>query len=122
MSFSHTTGIVNSHQDIVRVVGIESSLLAALPTELLLRILDFMGPDEMSGLACACRHVLLLVNQKLDKPEGRQLYPLEFYTSRTCAFIANRRANLERLIAENGTTSGCHALGAFLDDENDSDL
>lgn len=124
MSVGKIAGIVHSHQGVIRMlqVGMKSSLLATLPTELVFRILDFMGPDEMSGLSCACRHSLLLVNLKLDTPEGYQLYPLESYTSCTGAFIAVGGANLERFLAENGSTNGCHAAWAFLDNESDSDL
>jgi hypothetical protein len=122
MSVGHAAGIFHSHQVVVCVLGMESRLLATLPTELVFRVLDFMGPDEMSGLSRVSRHALLFVHQKLDTPEDRQLYLLESYTSRTSAFIAVGRANLERLLVANGTTSGCHAVEAFLDDESDSDL
>ena len=99
-------------------VSTESSLLATLPPELIFLILDFMDPHEMAGLSCACRRTLLIVNQKLDA-EGRQLDPLDLYISRTGAFNEFRRANLERLLAENGTTSGCYNPGSFSDDDSD---
>jgi hypothetical protein len=81
-----------------------------------------MRPREMSGFACVCQRALSLVNRKLDTPKGRQRYPLGTYTSRTGAFIGVGRANLERLLAQNGTTSGCFRSRAPFDDEVDSDL
>ena len=100
-------------------VSMESSLLATLPPELIFPILDFMDSHEMSGLSCAYRCTLLLVDQKLDT-EGRHLDPLKLCTSRTGAFNEFRRVTLERLLAENGATSGCFDPGYFSD--NDSDL
>lgn len=97
----------------------ESSPLKVLPPELIFLILDFMDPHEMTDLSCACRRTLLLVNQKLDTT-GCQLDPLELYISRTGAFNEFRRVTLERLLAKNGTTSGCFDPGSFSD--NDSDL
>jgi len=76
----------------------------------------------MSGFSCTCQRALLLVNRKLDTPDGRERYPLESYTSWTGAFIRAGRANYEELLAQNGTSSECWASGAAFDDENDSDL
>jgi hypothetical protein len=100
----------------------ESSPLEALPTELIFRILDFKGPYDMPGLSCVCQRTLWLVNQNLDTLNGRERYPLESCMSRTGAFIRVGNANLERLLALNGTSSGCFRSGAALDDEVDSDL
>jgi hypothetical protein len=72
----------------------------------------------MPGFSGACRRTLLLVNQKLDT-EGRELDPFGTFISRTGAFNEFRRANLERLLAENGTTSGCFYPGSFSDDDSD---
>ena len=96
----------------------ESALLGTLLPELIFRILDFMSPYDMAGFSGACRRTLLLVNQKLDT-EGRELDPLGTFISRTGAFNEFRRANLERLLAENGTTSGCYNPGSFSDDDSD---
>lgn len=98
----------------------ESNILEILPTELIFRIFDFMSPREMSGFSCACQCALSLVNQKLDAPEGRQVFPFESYISCTGAFVG--RATLERLLVKNGTTSCCWASGVLYDDENDPDL
>jgi hypothetical protein len=43
----------------------DSSQLFGLPTELIFRILDFIEPDEYSGLSCTCQRALALTNQKL---------------------------------------------------------
>lgn len=96
----------------------KSALLETLPPELIFGILDFINPYDMAGFSSACRSTLLLVDQKLDT-EGRELDPLGTYISRTGAFNEFRRVNLERLLAENGTTSGCFDLGSFSDDDSD---
>jgi hypothetical protein len=62
-------------------VKMESSPFSALPTELIFRILDFMGPYDMSGFCCTCQHALSLVNKKLDTPDAHERYPLESWTS-----------------------------------------
>lgn len=59
----------------------EPNILETLPPELIFHILDFLGPVEMSAFPCTCQHALSLVNQKIDTPDGRERYPLEFYTS-----------------------------------------
>jgi hypothetical protein len=117
-SANHIIGVVHSDQNLVRILSVESALLGTLPPELIFRILDFMNPYDMAGFSCACRRTLLLFNRKLDT-EGRELDPLRTYISRTSAFNEFRRTNLERLLAENGTTSGCFDPGSFSDDDSD---
>lgn len=100
------------------LMTMESSPLSALPTELIIRILD---PYDMSGFSCTCQHALSLVNKKLDTPYAREIYPLESCTSYTGAFIRVGNENLERLLALNGTSSNCK-FGSGSISENDSDL
>jgi hypothetical protein len=40
----------------------KASLFDELPTEIILRILNFMWPPDYSGFTCTCRHALELVN------------------------------------------------------------
>jgi hypothetical protein len=46
--------------------------LGCLPTEIIFRILDFLEPQEYSGLSCTCQRALALTNQKLDTPEAME--------------------------------------------------
>jgi hypothetical protein len=78
--------------------GSRSSPLAALPPELLYRILDFMDPCEDSGLSCACQSMLSIANQKLSTPENHRIGPPGSYISRTAAFVQLRKAELELLV------------------------
>lgn len=100
----------------------ESSLLGTLPSELILCILNFLSPLEMSGFSCTCQRALSLANQKLDTPDGREHYPLGSYTRWTGALISAGRVGYDELLANNGTSSACWASRAAFDDENDSDL
>lgn len=67
--------------------GMDSSLLGALPLELVFLILDFVQPHEYSGLPCTCQAMLSIVNQKLDTPQSREYASRDPFVSRTAAFV-----------------------------------
>ena len=89
--------------------GIQSSALGTLPVEVFYHVLDFMTPDEYSGLSCTCRGMLQAVHRKLDAPQSYRIAPAESCMSWTASFVELRRIELEWLIRENGTTSGCYS-------------
>lgn len=102
--------------------GSRSSPLAALPPELLYRILDFMDPCEYSGLSCACQSMLSIANQKLSTPENHRIGPPGSYISRTAAFVQLRKAELELLVQKymDEMKYTCMCYGP--PDEDDADL
>jgi hypothetical protein len=68
----------------------DSSQLFSLPTELIFRILDFMEPDEYSGLSCTCQRALALTNQKLYLEGIYTAEYLDMHKSYTGIYVMRR--------------------------------
>lgn len=48
----------------------KADLFDVVPSEIILRILDFMWPYDYSGFTCTCREALELVNAKWVSDDG----------------------------------------------------
>jgi hypothetical protein len=91
--------------------GMRSSPLAVLPPELLCHILDFMAPEEYSGLSCTCQDMLSIANQKLATPNDSHFTFIRDYWSRTGASIATKH-RMDKITQE------YHDMLAELDRQN----
>jgi hypothetical protein len=97
-----------------------SNLLKVFPLEIIFLILDFMTPDEYSGLTCTCRDALSMVNQKHIATEPCYPYGLIPWTSRTGDYI-----RIQKRIREYQSEMECSHWPPpnYPDpDEDDSDL
>jgi hypothetical protein len=97
----------------------KANLFDELPTEIILRILNFMWPHDFSGFTCTCRRALELVNSKWASDDHDCSQYRDSTVSLTGAWLHSIREHQKEYEAEINNTAVCYMVD---DDNDDPDL